>query len=299
MILNFGSLNADLVFSVPHFVRPGETLASDGVALHAGGKGANQSIALARAGAKTAHAGKIGPDGAWMKSRLDQEGVDTRHVLVDDRVLSGQAIIQVNPQGENCILLSAGANGAITRGEIDGILSNYGRHDLLVLQNEISETAHLIEAARARGMVVVFNAAPCTPAVKSYPLSLLSLLVVNETEGADLTGETGVQAILDAAAKLWPETALLLTLGGEGAWFAHRQSRIHQGVFPAKVVDTTAAGDTFLGFFLAAWSGGASPQEALKRAALAASITVSRPGAADSIPTAREVDDVLRTLLPG
>jgi ribokinase len=283
-----------VVFRVPHFVRPGETLLSDRVTQHAGGKGANQSIALARAGARVCHAGKIGRDGVWMKERLEQAGVDTRHIHIDEKVLSGQAIIQVDPRGENCIILSSGANGAITRSEIDGVLASFGRHDVLVLQNEISETAHLIDAAKKRGMLVVFNAAPCTPGVKSYPLASLGLLVVNETEAAELTGKTAPEAILQEASMRWPDTALLLTLGGDGAWFSRGQTRVHQPVFPTTVVDTTAAGDTFLGFFLAAWSEGKEPQEALRRAALAASITVSRPGAADSIPSAREVDEVMR-----
>lgn len=294
MILSFGSLNADVVTSVPHFVRAGETLASTSVALHGGGKGANQSVALARAGAKVAHAGKVGRDGGWMVESLAREGVDVTHIAVDPELLSGQAFIQVTPQGENAIVLSPGANGALGEADFTRVLGAFSKTDVLLVQNEISNMPTLLKLAAGKGMPVVLNAAPCVAEIAAWPLSAVRLLVVNETEGSILTGETEPDAVLRAATARWPHMAVLLTLGGQGAWWAFGSERHHQAVFPGPVVDTTAAGDTFLGYFLAAWAAGLAPVACLERAAAAASITVGRPGAAESIPQVREVDDLLR-----
>ena len=158
-ILNFGSLIIDHVYQVPHFVRPGETLPATQYRVFAGGKGFNQTVAIARAGLPVSHAGAIGENGRWLLDLLTAEAVDIAGVVVTD-VPTGHGIIQVTPQGENAILQYPGANRTITRAHIDRVLARFGRGDLLVLQNEINDIAYLLQRAHTRGVRVVMNPAP-------------------------------------------------------------------------------------------------------------------------------------------
>lgn len=292
-ILNFGSLNLDLVYQIPHFVRAGETLSTTSFNRGVGGKGLNQSVALAKAGAEVYHAGLIGEDGMMLKDFLAANGVDTRFVRVCD-CPSGHAVIQVIPEGNNCIFLYGGANQCVTEAFIQEALEPFGPGDFLVLQNEINSIDKIIEAAYAKGMQVVLNPSPIADNLKQLPLEKISWFILNEIEGGELSGETEPEKILDKLTALYPHAQIVLTLGGDGSMYCGKGMRIRQEVYKVKAVDTTAAGDTFTGFFFAAVADGVEPAEALKRASKASSISVTRPGAAASIPTLNEVLEALK-----
>lgn len=298
-ILNFGSLNIDHVYKVDHIVRPGETIGSDSLQFFAGGKGANQSVAIAKAGAEVWHAGKIGPDGGWLLDTLTSAGVKTALIREYDGP-TGHAIIQVNRVGENSIILFGGGNKLITEAEIESALSGFDAGDYLVLQNEINSVPEIIREAHRRGLRIYLNPAPFTEEVRSWPLELVDTLIVNETEAADLAGaataagNAAIEATLRQLAEHYSSTDIVLTAGRQGAYFARDgQDPIHVPIVEAAVVDTTAAGDTFLGYYLVARLQGAGPAKAMQRASAAASITVSRAGAMESIPVAAEVGATL------
>ena len=284
-ILNFGSLNIDLVYQVEHIARPGETIASSTHQVFAGGKGANQSAALARAGAPVFHAGQVGPDGQWLVDKLTGLGVDVQHIRVGD-VPTGHAIIQVDHQGQNSIVLFAGANAQIDRGAIDTALSHFDQEDILLLQNEINDIAYIITSASERGLTICLNPAPFGPEVCAYPLKLVDLLIVNETEAIGLAGA----ATLAALAVRCPHAQIALTLGAAGAQYCSPTEEFRLSAPQVEAVDTTGAGDTFIGYFLQGLTADMTAREAMTRAVQAAAMCVTRPGAMDSIPTADEVD---------
>lgn len=289
-ILNFGSLNIDHVYHVSAFVRPGETISSLRYDRIPGGKGLNQSVALARAGAHVFHAGKVGEDGAFLVDLLEHDGVDTTWVARDGSI-TGHACIQVDEQGQNCIVLHGGANQEITPDDVAAVLDAFHPGDWLVLQNEISCLPEIVEAASRRDMVIVLNPSPITPDLLALDLSSVSYLLLNETEGKDLTGETEPEAITAALLSRYPCLKIVLTLGGDGAQYADAQSRLAVPACHVKAVDTTAAGDTFTGYFIAAVSSGEPVRQAMEKATQAAAIAVSRPGASVSIPYSRELED--------
>jgi ribokinase len=287
-ILNLGSLNIDHVYRVPHFVRPGETLSSDSYQQFAGGKGFNQSVALARAGATVFHAGKIGPEGGWLLEILREAGASTDYVFQEETP-TGHALIQVEESGENAIILYGGANRTISPADVEQVLGHFSAGDFLLLQNEISSMPEIIRRGSERGLRIVFNPAPMEATVLDYPLEAVSLFIVNEGEGQALTGESDPDAILTAMRGRFPQAATVLTLGAAGAIYADETVRVEVPAVAVKAVDTTAAGDTFTGYFLAALSSGEAVEAALHLAAKAAAICVTRPGAADSIPWIEEV----------
>lgn len=288
-ILNFGSINVDFVYQVDHFVRPGETIASIGFSKGAGGKGFNQSIALARAGATVSHGGRIGLDSAWLRDRLTSEGVETS-ALLPTEIPAGHAIIQVDRSGQNSILLHPGANHAVAPADLPEVFKAVEPGDWFLTQNETSCVPESISAAHEKGLTVCFNPAPMNTAVDSYPLEIVDWLILNETEGEALTGETAPSAILRSLRKHSPKAHLVFTLGADGVWCEPPGGKpIFTAAHKAKAVDTTAAGDTFIGYLLAATMRGTPLIEALGLAAKAAAIAVTRPGAADSIPHLHEV----------
>lgn len=293
-ILNFGSLNLDLVYAVDHFVRAGETLSSDSLTYFRGGKGLNQSLALARAGLTVSHAGCIGADGKRLTALLRQAGVDTAFVQTVSQP-TGHAIIQVDRTGQNCILLFGGANRCVDENWARQVIFDFDG-DWLLLQNEINGLKTMIEAAHQRGMHIAFNPSPVTPELRSLPLQLIDCFLVNEIEGEALTGQSQPEAILNAFQTLYPAAAVVLTCGSAGAYFADAQTRVYQPAFETRVVDTTGAGDTFTGYFLAGYSRGVSPAVCMRTAAMAASIAVSSPGAGDSIPRRERVEQALRAM---
>ncbi|MBN2625899.1 MAG: ribokinase [Spirochaetales bacterium] len=288
-ILNFGSLNIDLIYQVPHIVRPGETLSAASLVTSAGGKGANQSVALAKAGAPVWHAGTVGTDGAWLRELLGRFGVNTEFIRDYDGP-TGQALIQVDREGQNSIVLYGGGNLNNGKEHADSVLAFFDEGDYLVLQNEINITPYVLNKAAERGMKICLNPAPFTDEVKSWPLEKLEYLVVNEIEGQDLAGEQGTpEETLDRLTAAYPQLRILLTAGKEGAFYGCGGERIYSPIVDTPVEDTTAAGDTFLGYFLSSRVQGLSIQEAMDSASRASSLTVSRSGAMESIPLAGEL----------
>ena len=284
-ILNLGSLNIDLVYQVEHIARPGETIASSSHQVFAGGKGANQSAALARASASVFHAGQVGPEGQWLVDKLAGLGVDVQHIRFSD-IPTGHAIIQVDRHGQNSIVLFAGANAQIDRGTIDAALAHFGRGDMLLLQNEINDVAYILTAAAERGLTICLNPAPFGPEVCTYPLERVDLLIVNETEAIGLAGAS----TLTALAALCPRAQIALTLGAAGVQYRSPTEEFHLPAPHVEAVDTTGAGDTFIGYFLQGLAAGMTARESMARAIRAAAVCVTRPGAMDSIPAANELD---------
>lgn len=289
-VLNMGSLNIDHVYAVPHISRPGETLASDSYQVHAGGKGANQSAALAQAGAQVFHAGRIGPQSQWLEAKLSALGCDMRYI-VRGETPTGHAIIQVDAEGQNSIVLFPGANHAVERSDIDAAISQFNKDDILLLQNEINNISYIIERAKSQELSVCFNPAPFSPAALDYPLTAVDILVFNQTEGQGLSGKQEPQAILDTLASRYPHTRLLLTLGADGLYYRDAQQAFFVAATPVQALDTTAAGDTFIGYFLAAILRDETPQQAAIEGSRAAALSVTRPGAMDSIPHRDEILD--------
>jgi len=289
-ILSFGSLNLDKVYSVDHFVRAGETMSSARLEEFWGGKGLNQSVAAARAGGEVYHAGCVGAaDGGMLLDMLRSSGADIS-LVQQLPCASGHAIIQVNGNGQNCILLYGGANQQVTPEQIDETLAKFDSGDMLVLQNEISNLHYLIEAAGKKGMVIVLNPSPMTAEILTLPLEYVSYFLLNEVEAQDLCGEEVAEE--DRPGKLlerYPASKVVMTLGSRGCIYQDAQQRIHCPACRVEAVDTTAAGDTFTGFFVAAVAAGTDVRTALEQATKAAAISVSRKGAAPSIPTREEM----------
>jgi ribokinase len=293
-ILNIGSVNIDHVYKVDHFVRPGETLSSTQYDIFAGGKGFNQSIALARAGALARHVGSVGRDAAWLIERLRCEGVDIAHLKAND-MPTGHAIIQLAPTGENAIVLHGGANNAITAEDVVRAVASVSRGDFMLVQNETSAVAAAIRLGKRSGLKVVFNPAPMSPVVRDYPLQDVDIFVLNETEAEGLTGQITPELVRAAMVTSFPHAATVLTLGQEGAVFMDAAGILRQPGFAVKAIDTTAAGDTFIGYFLAEFMRTGEPVKALALGCRAAAISVTRPGASDSIPRLSEVRDTKET----
>ena len=295
-ILNFGSLNIDYVYRVPRMVCPKETLACDGMEQFLGGKGFNQSVALARAGAPVFHAGLIGEDGGVFLDACREYGIDAGHIRrIPGR--SGHTIIQVDPAGENCILLYGGANRALDEAYIEQVLAHFPAGDILLLQNEVNCLDVLIRAAHRRGMRILLNPSPCNEALDACDLRLVDCLLVNEVEGEQLSGESDPARIPDAILRRYPGMSVLLTLGSRGAVFARQGQRVYLPAIRAgDTVDTTAAGDTFTGYFAAGLLEGLPVEQNLRRSAAAAGIAVTRKGASPSIPGLAQTEALLASL---
>ncbi|MBR5059448.1 MAG: ribokinase, partial [Clostridia bacterium] len=217
-ILNFGSLNLDYVYTVDHFVRPGETITSFARNVNCGGKGLNQSIALSKAGADVYHAGRIGSDGGMLLDTLASQNVNTDLVFREEDVPSGHAIIQVDKSGQNSIILYPGANSRVDSAMTDRVLEGFSEGDYLVLQNEINDLPEIMEKAHRKGLFIVLNPSPITDELLSYPLEYVSLLIVNEIEGEALSGENRPSRILTKLRKKYGAD-VLLTLGSSGAMY--------------------------------------------------------------------------------
>lgn len=290
-ILNFGSLNFDQVYTVDHAVRPGETIATSSWEYFCGGKGLNQSLALSRAGAQVFHAGCIGNDGATLKAILTDSNVNTDYIREVD-CPSGHAVIQLDKCGQNSIFLFQGANRAVTRSHIDDVLKHFKAGDMLVLQNEISCLSSLLAAGAEAGLRIVLNLSPFSPELMSLPLNLVSYFVVNKIEGQNMTGKCNPKDILDHIHKQYPKAATLLTLGTEGSIYDDGSHRYYESSISVEAVDTTGAGDTFLGYFFANLDQ-VGPQMALRLASAASALAVTVKGAANSIPTAKQTESFL------
>lgn len=296
-VLNIGSCNIDYVYQVDHFVQPGETMDCLSMQAGCGGKGLNQSIAIAQAGAEVFHAGFIGPEGEFLRKKLEDKGVDTS-LLRTCKGANGHAIIQVDRQGMNCILLYGGSNQQLTEEYVDSVLAQFSPGDILVLQNEINLIPYIMERAHAAGLRIAFNAAPYQETVRNYPLDKVTWLIVNEVEGGGLSGRSEPDDIARELRRLYPKTNLLLTLGKAGCIYLSDEGTFFQKACRVEAVDTTAAGDTFTGYFIKGICDGLPVTQTLRLATAASAIAVTRPGAADSVPTFEEVahSELLKTL---
>ncbi|EFL88164.1 ribokinase [Ahrensia sp. R2A130] len=288
-IYNIGSINIDTTFRVPHLPAPGETIAATSVTRQLGGKGANQSVAIARAGAAVVHIGAVGTDGRPQLAQMQSFGVDTKHIAVLDNILTGQAIIQVDDAGENAITLETGANGMLDHAWIDRALSSASTSDTLVLQNETNDTAAFAAAGRERGMKIIWSAAPYDADIAKQMVPLVNLIVLNETEMQQLSTSNIDPTRLD-------EIQRLVTAGSAGAtYFAPQAEPLYVSAHKVQAADTTGAGDTYIGTFIAALDSGATYHDAMFRASATAALHVTRAGAANSIPHRAEVDQWLET----
>ncbi|MCR5627196.1 MAG: ribokinase [Lachnospiraceae bacterium] len=287
-VLNFGSLNIDYVYPVDHIIMPGETEPTGDVSLNCGGKGLNQSIALAKAGVEVYHAGLVGEEGDVLIDKCRENGVKTDFIKkIPGR--SGHTIIQVDKNGQNSILLFGGANRQMTKEFIDEVLSHFDKGDMLILQNEINLLDYVVDRAAAKGMFIVLNPSPFDSALDKVDMSKISLFFLNEIEGGQMTGKKDPEDVLVSLKEMYPSAKIVLTLGGDGSVYTDSENTYKQGIFKVKAVDTTAAGDTFSGYFVASMVEGMSVPDGLELAAKASSVTVTRHGATDSIPLRSEI----------
>lgn len=287
-VLNIGSMNLDHVYTVDHIVEPGETQSSTQLQLFLGGKGMNQSVALAKAGVEVYQGGMIGEDGSVFLDACQEYGIHADYIrTVDAR--TGHAIIQIDKNAQNCILLYGGANQALTEAYVDEVISQFDSGDILLLQNEVNLLPYIVDRGYAQGMKIVLNPSPFDDKLKAVDMTKISLFLLNEIEGYQLTGCREPDAIIDSIRERFPHAAVVLTLGSDGAVYADQSCKHFQPIFPIKAVDTTAAGDTFTGYFIAGLAQGMEIPDILRMSAKASSIAVSRAGAVPSIPYRDEV----------
>ena len=287
-VLNIGSMNLDLVYSVDHIVQPGETEASVSMNTFLGGKGMNQSVALAKAGVEVYQGGMIGEDGQPFLDACAEYGVRADFIRkVEGK--SGHAVIQIDSSAQNCILLYGGANQMLTESYVDEVLEYFGAGDILLLQNEVNLLPYIVDKAYEKGMQIALNPSPFNEKLSKVDMTKISIFLLNEVEGNQVTGLAAPEEIIAKMQELYPHAKIVLTLGKDGAVYAEGEQRFFQPIFPVKAVDTTAAGDTFTGYFLAGLAEGMAIPETLKMSAKASSIAVSRAGAVPSIPYRAEV----------
>ena len=287
-VLCFGSANLDHVYKVDHFTVPGETQGCLEYNIKCGGKGVNQAIAMALAGNDTYFAGIIGSDGGLLKDALVDKGVHIDYMKISNKP-PGHAIIEVDQSGQNHILLYGGTNKEIDFEYIDEVLSHFSKGDIVVLQNEINNVPYIIERCYEKEMKIFFNAAPYDIAVKNYPIEKVTWLVVNETEGATLSNEEDYEKIIQTLKQKYPHTHILFTMGKEGSRVLTDKEDIKVEALKVNAVDTTGAGDTYIGYFVRGIVEEMPLLETAQMATKASAIAVTRFGAVDSIPNYEEV----------
>lgn len=293
-LVNLGSLGIDHVYSVDHIVSSGETLASLSHEVFPGGKGSNQSIAAAKAGAEVVHVGCVGEDGELVVEAVKSAHADTELIRVG-KTSTQHAIIQVDRDGQNAIVIYGGANLTISADDREAAFASLGAGDWLLLQNEINDLELVLEEASQRDVSVAFNIAPADGREKGYDLSYVALLIVNEVEAESVAGESDPARAFDILTERYPNMTVLLTLGKDGGIYGgNGRTKESYGAFTVSSVDETAAGDTFIGYFMAEWIRTQDMNKALRDGSAAAAIAVTRKGAASSIPTREEVDAFLR-----
>ena len=292
MIVVFGSINLDLIFALPHIPVPGETVLGPTTRIEPGGKGANQAVAAARDGAHVVMAGAVGRDALATDALalLRQANVDLTRVTATD-TSTGCAAISVDPSGNNAIAVGSGANLLARADEIEDACLTPSTTLVLQMETPAGETARLIGRARARQARIILNLAPAA-ALPLDVLQALDVLVVNETEAGWLAAHLGCDAAAEALhAKL--RVTVIRTLGGAGLEAASATGMHRIAARAIVPVDTTAAGDCFVGVLAAALDRGASLRDALHRATAAASLCCTKPGSQSSLPWAAETDKAL------
>ena len=295
-IVVLGSVNADLVLRCAQLPSPGQTVSGRDFQSLPGGKGANQAVAAARLGAAVSFIGCVGDDayGRHARQILVDEGIDTTHLHTDPQASTGIAMVLVDDAGQNCIALAAGANATLGIAQVEAAKATIQGAALLICQLEcpLPAVQHGMALARAAGVPVLLNPAP----IQALPPELLAqvdLLVPNETEAAALLGLPTAAAFEPAAVAaqllaLGPRT-VMVTLGAQGVQLAHADGLLHLPAPVVQAVDTTGAGDTFIGAYAAAWCQGASTTEAIAYAQRAAAISVTRVGALAAMPRHSEL----------
>ena len=294
-VLSFGSLNVDYVYKVDHIAAKGETLSSLERNIFCGGKGLNQSVALARAGAETWHAGNIGEHDTFLLDMLTSAGVNVSCVKKLSEIPSGHTIIQNSSDGDNCIILFGGANQEVTKTQAEETIAKFEAGDYIVLQNEINNLHWIMECAHKKGMRIVLNPSPMNEKIFTLPLQYVNWFLLNEIEAAQLSGTDSEEpeVLMRRVAERFPEAGIVLTLGSKGSVCRYRGELVFQDAVQVRAVDTTAAGDTFTGYFIAGIIAGQDIKTCMAKASKAAAVTVTRNGAAPSIPTMREVDQAV------
>ena len=286
MIWNLGSINADNFYYLRHLPKPGETIAAEEFRQGLGGKGANMSVAAARAGARVMHIGAVGPDGKWAVERLLEYGVETQHIHMIN-MPTGHANICVAEDGENSIVLFAGANHEVNDRIIGAALAEASPGDFLLMQNETLGQEFAAPTAKTLGMRVVYAAAPFEAEVVADVMADVDLLVLNEGEAAEL------EEVLGQSLEQLPIDDIIVTLGADGCKWVSNKGKSEEifPAYPVEVVDTTGAGDTFTGYLVAALDRGLSMQSAITLGMQAAALMVMRKGTADVIPDLKEIQD--------
>lgn len=283
-ILNFGSINIDIFFRVEHIVRPGETISSESIEKRAGGKGLNQSVALAKVSDSVYHAGSIGTDGNFLIEEMENFGVDTSLLKKSDK-LTGNAIIQVDDKGENSIVLYKGANFDNSESYVDEVLSHFEKDDILVLQNEINCMPYIINKAYEKGLKIVLNPSPITDEIEKIDLDKIDLLLVNETEAKALAKVSDAKEAVNYFRDNFPSLKVVETFGKNGSMYFDKDNLINQDSFKVDAVDTTGAGDTFTGYFVTYFYKGEKITKCLEVATKASALSVTKKGASISIPS--------------
>lgn len=283
-ILNFGSINIDIFFRVEHIVRPGETISSESIEKRAGGKGLNQSVALAKVSDSVYHAGSIGTDGNFLIEEMENFGVDTSLLKKSDK-LTGNAIIQVDDKGENSIVLYKGANFDNSEAYVDEVLSHFEKGDILVLQNEINCMPYIINKAYEKGLKIVLNPSPITDEIEKFDLDKIDLLLVNETEAKAIAKVSDAKEAVNYFRDNFPSLKVVETFGKNGSMYFDKDNLINQDSFKVDAVDTTGAGDTFTGYFVTYFYKGEKITTCLEVAAKASALSVTKKGASISIPS--------------
>lgn len=294
-VLTIGSLNLDYVYNVDHVVQPGETESSSDMNIFLGGKGINQSMALAKAGAEVYHAGLIGDDGQMFLDACEEYGVHAEYIRKIEGK-SGHAIIQLDKHAQNCILLYGGANQKLTESYVDEVLAGFEKGDILLLQNEVNMLPYIVDKAYEKGMQIALNPSPFNEKLDEVDMKKISIFLLNEVEGGQITGLVEPDEVLAKMQEMFPNAKIVLTLGKDGAKYAEGEHVYYQPIFKVQAVDTTAAGDTFTGYFLSGLLEGMEIPAILKMSAKASSIAVTRPGAVPSIPYRAEVDAALKEM---
>ena len=278
------------------FVKKGETLSAKELNVYTGGKGLNQSIALARAGVETYQAGAIGTDGMFLLEQLKEAGVKTDLVKILDDVRTGNAIIQNDDEGDNCIVLFGGANQAITKEQVYEVFKDFTNEDYLLIQNEINELSYIVEKAKEEGMKIILNPSPMNEKIMKLPLDQIDYFILNEIEAMqilkmDKPEEIDGKYIASLLHERFKDATIVLTLGSEGSVCISDDEYVEQSIYKVKAIDTTAAGDTYTGYFIAGILNGKTIKESMDIASKASAIAVTRQGAAPSIPVLEEVEE--------
>ncbi len=291
-ILNFGSINIDKIFSVDHIVRPGETIDSKLYEEKIGGKGLNQSIALAKVSEEVYHAGKLNTKDDFISDYLEDNRVNTKYIRKTE-IFTGSAFIQLDKSGENSIVLSHGANYDMDTDFIDEVLADFEKDDILLLQNEINNLEYIIDEAHKKEMFIVLNPSPINEDLLKIDLNKINMLIMNETEAKDISGENDDIKIIDKLKFTYGNLKTIITLGQKGSIYFDENKNVSQDAYKVKVVDTTGAGDTFTGYFVGMMAKGYDVEECLNYASLASALAVKVKGASNSIPEFDKVKSYL------